>query len=513
MILVLVVTGLALLGMVTGHETGKADTHEAVTADVSGDDDKRVEDKELVSGKFENRTLTLYWLDLTNDTAHLDEEEECIYSGHFEKDLAGKVLVTGCSDDEVSVQIQSTTRIGTRIFNLKNGTIEYVTFSKEELDAEYDYDYHEYHDHADEFPVSPEGNGRLKRNSEDDYYYYDDEPEPNPNFEENFPDLSESEVEDIFYPSTLILHLNVYLDRAWYDSFGRSGAEREARQVLRQVQDLYQDQSLETKLDIQFGDRIYRSSAPVLQADRKGLKTLDQNLKAPYKLGAGYVVTHLHLTADPPGKRSPKIGKAQINSVCDRNPKAIAKFKNDNLRTAMTVAHELGHVLGMEHDFKNTERRQKCQSNKRAGGTVMNYGSSRLGWSSCSNQDFKATYARVLVANDKFCLENPVKPVCSCNGKTDLAGGECRTSSAGGPWCYVDSNSACTDKKMFGSGFISNSACSGSACAPDQWQCKGSGKCIRQDQRCDGIRRHCSDGSDEADCTFDFAYYDDYFGF
>ena len=51
--------GLLFLGMVTGHETGKAGTHEAVTADVSGDGDMRVKDKELISGKFEKRAMTL----------------------------------------------------------------------------------------------------------------------------------------------------------------------------------------------------------------------------------------------------------------------------------------------------------------------------------------------------------------------------------------------------------------------------------------------------------------------
>ena len=75
----------------------------------------------------------------------------------------------------------------------------------------------------------------------------------------------------------------------------------------------------------------------------------------------------------------------------------------------MTVAHELGHVLGMAHDFKTVKNgRVKCQTNKRAGITVMNYGSKvpREVWSNCSNYDFKDTYTRILVGTGGYCLKN-----------------------------------------------------------------------------------------------------------
>ena len=172
---------------------------------------------------------------------------------------------------------------------------------------------------------------------------------------------------------------------------------------------LFDHESLDTKMDLQFGDRIYKSTAPSLKANKPGLAEFKKHLKSPYKMENKYAVTHLHLTADLPGKnRFPSLGKTTIASICDENPRAIAKFKSNELRTAMTVAHELGHVLGMQHDFVTVGgTRKKCQTNKKAGITVMNYGNiPRDVWSACSNQDFKTAYTRIIVGGGGYCLKS-----------------------------------------------------------------------------------------------------------
>lgn len=445
----------------------------------------------LKSVSFSNKTLTLNWDDQEADKASLFDEGDCIYTGHLARDALSDVLVTGCEDTEVSVQVQSEL-VGDRIFSLKNGSIEYVTFEKDELYQ----DYIENEEFESQFGVVAEKNGRLKRNTEDDFEYdYYDEPEENPEFDEKFPDLDDNEIDDLPTPSKLILNINVYLDSAWDHS------DRVVKQILRHAQKLFDHSSLNTRIDLQHGDRIYQSSAPHIYANKRGLTTFNSNLKGPYKIDGKYAVAHLHLTADIPPKKFPALGKATIASICDENPKAIVKYTKTELRTAMTVAHELGHVLGMEHDFKKVVgKRDKCQDDRRAGGTVMNYGAERRVWSECSNKDFKKTYSRIFIQEEKFCLKDPGSLECKCNGKTDLAGGECRTETEGRKWCFVDEQSACGDKKRYFSDFISFSACTG--CRPDQWQCKADKKCIKLVQRCDFIRRHCSDGSDEADCPF-----------
>jgi len=464
-------------------------------------------DRELTSAEFANKILTLHWTDQTSDIARLRDDGDCIYAGHLERDARSSVFVTGCEDGTTGVQIQSTV-VGDMLFTLmKNGSIVYPTFDHED---EYE-DYLENDDFDAEYGVIAEKNGRHKREdySDEDYYY--DEPAENPEFDENYPDLDENEVGDIPIPTKFILNINVYLDRSWYEKFGKRGSVTKARQILRHAQELYMHPSLNVTMDLQFGDRIYKSRAGKLQPNARGLKALDQYLQEPYKMNGTFPVAHVHLTT----RRSRAVGFAVLDSICDEKPKAIVKFKDNLLRTAMTVAHELGHVLGMQHDFIASEGREEevCQKNRKTGGTIMNYGSPRDVWSNCSNEDFKVFYNRIFVKKGAFCLEDPSPKVCKCNGLVDVVGGECKvdTASFGGYWCYVDENSSCQDKQDFFGNYISNIPCSSGdrsqaviGCHPDQWQCKSSKQCISKSHRCDGSKRHCSDGSDEANCPFIF---------
>ena len=72
-------------------------------------------------------------------------------------------------------------------------------------------------------------------------------------------------------------------------------------------------------------------------------------------------------------------------------------------------AHELGHALGMEHDFNQdgSDRfdRQNVKCTDING--VMDYGSvsSVNKWSTCSKQDYRDYYNRALQTyNNDFCL-------------------------------------------------------------------------------------------------------------
>jgi len=82
-------------------------------------------------------------------------------------------------------------------------------------------------------------------------------------------------------------------------------------------------------------------------------------------------------------------GIAFIGSACDTRTGEqinINWVQNDDFGTVLTFAHELGHNLGMEHDFDHGDH---CD-----GKGIMSYGDHPKAWSTCSNKDFANWYNR-----------------------------------------------------------------------------------------------------------------------
>ena len=69
------------------------------------------------------------------------------------------------------------------------------------------------------------------------------------------------------------------------------------------------------------------------------------------------------------------------------------------MHSLQIIAHEIGHNLGMKHDFKGSK--YKVLDGKQCKG-YMDYDDSTNYWSHCSVRDFKSYINR----QSRFCLES-----------------------------------------------------------------------------------------------------------
>jgi hypothetical protein len=121
----------------------------------------------------------------------------------------------------------------------------------------------------------------------------------------------------------------------------------------------------------------------------------------------------------PREEKDPEVGIAEYKATCD--PKSNTRTSmieyNENLIiTSQRVAHELGHNLGMSHDFdlsvdEVTRNRRYSINGKLCTdiGGVMDWSqpnnTQKFKWSDCSVEDFKQYYKYIIHRNGKFCLK------------------------------------------------------------------------------------------------------------
>ena len=340
--------------------------------------------KHLKSAQFLADTLTLIIQYKDNQTikAHLEDEDDCIYSGYMVGCTSSRVVVTGCVGMVQSVQIQSR-MFGDMVFTTRDGVV---------------------------VPVDPFSNVREKRSGDEIYYDYDDTIE-NTEFDRLFPDYgSKLLIDDLpappkpAPPKRLQLHVNVYLDKDWMVNFGKISALPLAKRILKHTSELWQHDSLSTKIDILTEpERFYTSSQHLLCTKTVYDSKLLDELNGPAAV-KGEPTVHIYLTYS---KDPLLVGLAQMNAMCSSSkgkPRIMVSLIKDEIRCAMTVAHEIGHLLGIEHDFVLGERNHACGKGKKTGESVMNYGDNRTQWTDCSNKDFKNYYNRF---EEGFCLKEP----------------------------------------------------------------------------------------------------------
>ena len=108
---------------------------------------------------------------------------------------------------------------------------------------------------------------------------------------------------------------------------------------------------------------------------------------------------HVFFCAD--SKSAGTVGIAYVGALCETNgfQVSINERRETHAASGKVVAHEIGHNMGMKHDFAPVHKHKGCNG-------IMDYGDSKDYWSQCSQSDFINEYqVKKKRFGGKHCLQ------------------------------------------------------------------------------------------------------------
>ena len=350
----------------------------------------------------------------------LETEEACDYIGHLASDLTSCVAVTGC----VGAEDLHITIMGDRggLFRMSvDGTVtrgEVADQFKQRLDVIKQVTL----DRQTTLQVT----GWYKNSTHTTFYLLGGGTYvvPNNNWTLNGGDDMTNEAEEEEekaeeeicktqscdeLPATQLLKVQILYNYDLANRLGgKSNAKKKIRSAMTHVQTYYCHASLGTKVKIQQAENMayYHESSWTADGDAtlNRFKTIVTN---DFKNSEADLFVGMGSDSSPYGTVGLAWGEVVCQPYFRSQQTSINEYNDDIAVFANTVAHEMGHNLGMAHDFAAKHKSTTCD-----GKGIMSYGDAPQAWSSCSKSDFTNHYRTTAKDTKKWCLE-PAADACT----------------------------------------------------------------------------------------------------
>merc|ERR1712008_388830 len=383
-----------------------------------------------------------------NEEERMERTEACHYIGHLANEREACVAMTGCiGSEDVQFTIMSTHATESPMFKwTTEGNVEVI-----------------------ESPFKNGGASEVLQRGEGDYTEDGDE-EVLTDQEAELIKFEEACVGGICtLPATQLLQIRVGYDDGFKNKVGGTAqAEAYIAATWPHIQVSYCHSSLGSKVLVERLSGIKHYSGKSLQAS--GAKLQEMFTDTKNDIGSADLVLYMGYDTSYWGT----VGIAWSPVVCQHSgynkyKSSINEWRQTHTEAAHVMAHEIGHNVGMAHDFSNAHKTAGCD-----GTGIMSYGNPPNQWSTCSKADFTAQYkarestwcmpaapsacgsgnagttaaptAAPLVCNgvkswigDKFCDNENNNAACQWDG------GDCCNNSYGFWDWYCQPNCQCLD--------------------------------------------------------------------
>uniref|UniRef100_M3ZG62 ADAM metallopeptidase with thrombospondin type 1 motif 17 n=1 Tax=Xiphophorus maculatus TaxID=8083 RepID=M3ZG62_XIPMA len=277
---------------------------------------------------------------------------------------------------------------------------------------------------------------------------------------------------------TYTLETVVVADLNMVQYHGAEVAQRFLLTIMNMVDNMFQHKSLGVTVNIKVNKLVLLHIRPEkLKISHHGQRSLEsfcqwqhQEFSVPRYLGTNHITGGQYDTAvlitrtdfcvhkDEP---CDTVGMAYLGGACSAKRKCVLAEDN-GLNLAFTIAHELGHNMGMSHDDDHAN----CTSHSHimSGEWVKGRNPNNLSWSSCSRSDLQN-----FLRSESQCL-----PICDSAGSnttsplSPLSLMVFQHLMCAGLWCLVDGDPSCKTKL--------DPPLEGTECGTDKW-CRG-GQCV-----------------------------------